>query len=155
MKLEQRKIHLMILISSVFTALMLVIISSTYVQAATHCHSIGSGSYMIGDKNTLGNWCSYHQNGRLSQEIPYAHGKRHGTAREYFDNGERRAEYTYWNGKKNGQKFVWYRNGHLRSKHYYQDDKLDGEARTYYEQDGRPSTCWFYPHDGKRYKCPL
>lgn len=122
---------------------------------ATHCHSVGppGKGFMLGTKQ-LGNWCSYHQNGRLSQEFPYAHGERHGTAREYFDNGERRAEYTYWNGKKNGQSLVWWNNGNIRSKHYLEDDQLHGEARTWYK-NGNPSTCWIYNYGKKNSRCPL
>jgi hypothetical protein len=127
---------------------------------ATHCHSVGPAGqgFMVGT-NQLGNWCMYHQNGRLSEEIPYAHGNRHGTAREYFDNGKLRAEYTYFNGKKNGKKRVWYRSGEyeneiLKSEHNYEDDRLHGEARTWY-QNGNPSTCWRYNYGQKLYKCPL
>ena len=155
MKPEQRKIHLMTLMSSVLTALMLVIISPTNVLAATHCHSIGSDSYMIGDKNTLGNYCQYNnKTGRLSTETPYAHGVKHGTMRIYYENGDKKQEIPYWNGKKNGTSISWYRNGNYKSKLNFEDGKQRGEYRTWYES-GKPSACWFYPHHGKRYKCPL
>lgn len=155
MKLEQTKIHLMGLMSSVLTVLMLLIVSPTYVQAeATHCHSIGSGNYMIGDKNTLGNYCQYNnQTGRLSSETPYAHGVRHGTMRIYYKNGEKKQEIPYWNGKKNGTSIWWYKNGNYKSKLNFEDNKERGEYRTWYE-NGNPSACWIYPNVGKRYKCP-
>lgn len=124
-------------------------------SGATHCHSIGPNGkgFMVGDKQ-LGSHCMYHQNGRLSQEMPYAHGKKHGTARNYYDNGEKSAEYPYWNGKKNGQQLSWYRNGNLKGRHYFEDNQLHGEARTYYE-DGRPTACWLYDHGRRISRCPL
>jgi hypothetical protein len=122
---------------------------------ATHCHSIGPAGdgFMIGDRQ-LGNHCMYHQNGRLSHEVPYAHGVRHGTERTYFDSGEKREERTYWNGELNGKQFTWYRNGNYSSTKNFEDGKSRGEYRTYYE-DGRPTACFTYHSNGKRTKCPL
>ncbi len=122
-------------------------------SGATHCHSIGSGSYMIGNTQS-GNKCYYHSNGRLRQEVPYAHGKRHGTLINYFDNGDKQSVIPYWNGEKNGKFISWWRNRNIKSTLDYEDGKQRGEYRTWYE-NGRPSACWTYHYDGSRSKCPL
>ena len=73
-------------------------------SGATECHSIGSGSYMIGDKNTLGTVCTYYSNGRLSSETQYAHNKKHGLQRLFYNTGDLSAKGDNFNGKKVG---VW------------------------------------------------
>ena len=70
---------------------------------ATECHSIGSGAYMIGDKQ-LGTQCTYFQNGRLRSETQFAHGVKHGQQRLFYNTGDLSAKGDYWNGKKAG---VW------------------------------------------------
>lgn len=74
------------------------------IIGATECHSIGSGSYIIGDKNTLGTKCTYYSNGRLKSETQYAHNQKHGLERWYYDTGDLSSAGDNFNGRKVG---VW------------------------------------------------
>lgn len=143
---------MLIKLRSIGLLFILLLGTSTFGQnGATHCHSIGSGSYMIGNTQ-LGTRCSYHQNGRLSQETPYAHGVIHGTMRKYWDNGNKREEHPYWNGQRNGTKYAWRKDGIRLETINYVDGRKHGEARSF-SNNGNLSRCSIYNHGSRTGSC--
>jgi len=97
----------------------------------------------------------YDRAGKMTEEMRYHHGEKHGrqvtkeddyrVSQEYV-NGKRQGEYTKTypngqlaargaydeNGKKTGRWESWRENGTLLAEEHYLDDELDGEKRVYY-----------------------
>jgi TonB family protein len=74
----------------------------------------------------------YHGNGKMSWEVTYANGLRHGQSQRWYPSGERSDSGTFTNGAHTGRWRYWHRNGTLRSEGEYQLGKQEGEGTTWY-----------------------
>lgn len=75
----------------------------------------------------------WHDNGKLSDEVPVTHGKAQGVWKSYFYTGELMFEQTFADGKQNGPSTRYYRSGQREEYGIYENGKLDGMRTTWHE----------------------
>lgn len=79
---------------------------------------------------------TFYGNGQLSQEVPYADGKKHGIMRCWYEDGKRMSISNFKNGQPEGHCRRWYRNGQMYQEHFWKDGKRHGVTR-FWDKDGK------------------
>jgi len=76
---------------------------------------------------------SYHPNGKVAVEAPYANGKLNGVFRSYFENGNLWQTIGYKNGIEEGFSTTYFENGSKKSKETYRSGILHGTVEEFYD----------------------
>ena len=83
------------------------------------------GEIVLEEKTPLdGVWYSYHDNGKVNQEIPFKNGLKHGEEIWYGDNGNRIVLITWYEGYEHGLFIIWFDSGKELSREKWSKGEL-------------------------------
>lgn len=102
------------------------------------------GQYFNGNKN--GVWTWYTWNGNISSTGSYNYDNETGTWKYFYEDGKIKTTTEYLNGSKNGKQTWYFENGAKETEKEYLDDDLEGLA-VFYTQDGQIEHKRMYLHN--------
>jgi len=84
----------------------------------------------------------YYRSGEKHWEIPYVHGRKHGTEIEWSESGAKKFETPYVDGKKHGTAVALYKSGKKRYEESYINGLKHGALHVWDENGNLTTTTW-------------
>lgn len=155
------------MIKHLFILLLTVVFTQDLIENVTESYNNGfpkTIKYFTSISNAieLSKIKTFHENGKVENEINYNNGEYDGEWISYYENGQLLVFGLYDNGKKDGKWLTYHENGQKISSENYQDNILHGEWYTYFANgqtkyngkyiDGKKDGKWIVYYESGRKK---